>query len=73
MFLTLNLSLWLATIGRRVSVATFSPVKPTERIKRIAVYTSTIEKHFTVLVFLVANKLVRLCSLIITATVVVLN
>jgi len=58
MFLTLNLSLWLATIGRRDSVATLSPVKPTERRKRIAVYTSTIEKHFTVLV-LVANKLVR--------------
>ena len=33
-FLTLNLSLWLATIGRRDSVATFSPVKPPVTVKK---------------------------------------
>ena len=36
MFLTLNLSLWLATMGRRDSVATFSPVKPTTTTEKIS-------------------------------------
>lgn len=36
MFLTLNLSLWLATMGRRDSVATFSPVNPTTTTEKIS-------------------------------------